>query len=51
MEIFINHSFVEKHHINICKLLKPVPIFNINSILNKDSQISKIVDIVLYYHY
>ena len=34
---------------NICKLSKPIPVFNIDSILNKNSQISKIVDIVLYY--
>ena len=51
MEIFINHSFVKKHYINIYKLFKPVPVFNINSILNKNSQISKIVDIFLYYYY
>ena len=34
---------------NICRLLKPVLVYNINSTSNKDEQIFKVVDIVLYY--
>ena len=33
----------------ICKFSKHIPIFNVDGILNKNSQISEIVDIVLYY--
>ena len=47
--IFINKSFVDKHHLNTWKLSKPIFIYNMNRISNKASQISKVVDIVLQY--
>jgi len=47
--IFFNYSFVEKHCQNTHKLLKPILIYNINSILNKNSWISRVVNIILQY--
>jgi len=49
IEIFISCSFVEKHHMNTHKLFKPIPVFNIDSTLNENSYISKVVNVVLCY--
>ena len=48
-EIFINQNFVDKYYLNIQKLIKSVPIYNINGISNKNSQILEVVDIIFYY--
>ena len=34
---------------NICKLSKPILVYNINSTPNKNRQLSKVVDVVLWY--
>ena len=47
--VFINKSFVEKHCLHIHKLSKAVLIYNIDRIFAKASQISKVVDVILYY--
>jgi len=47
--VFINKSFVEKHYLHIHKLSKAVLIYNIDRISAKASQISKVVDVILYY--
>ena len=47
--VFIKKSFVEKHCLHIHKLSKAVLIYNIDRISNKASQISKVVDVILYY--
>ena len=49
IEVFIDKSFIEKHHLNTYKLSKTVPVYNVNKISNKIGQISKVVDVVLYY--
>jgi len=50
IEIFINQSFVEKYDINNYRLSKSILVYNINGIPN-NSQISKVVDIVLQYQF
>ena len=47
IEIFIDWGFIEKYY--LCKLSKPMSIYNINRTPNKNEQISEVVDIVLYY--
>ena len=49
IEVFIDKSFIEKHHLNTYKLFKTVPVYNVNKISNEIGQISKVVDVVLYY--
>ena len=34
---FINKGFVEKYCLNICKLSKVIPVYNVNRISNKAS--------------
>ena len=36
---------------NICKLSKPIPVYNVNSTPNKNIQISEVVDVVLQYQF
>ena len=43
--IFINRSFIEKYCLNIHKLFKSIPVYNVNNISNETRQISKVVDI------
>jgi len=40
---------MEKQYINTYKLLKSILVYNANNTSSKDSQIFKVVDIVLYY--
>ena len=47
--VFINQNFIEKHYLNIYKLSKPIPIYNINGTSNKNRQILEVVNVVLYY--
>ena len=46
---FINRDFVCSKGINIWTLLCNIPVFNVNSSPNKARQISKVVDVLLYY--
>ena len=39
MRIFINQSFVEKYYMKTYKLLKLIPIYNVDGTSNEDSQI------------
>lgn len=47
--IFINKAFVNKHYLNTYKLFFPIPVYNIDRITNKIDEISKVVNIVLWY--
>jgi len=46
---FINRDFICSKGINIWTLLCNIPVFNVNSSPNKARQISKVVDVLLYY--
>jgi len=37
VKTFINQNFINKYHLNICKLLYSIFIYNVNSTLNKAS--------------
>ena len=47
---FINKDFVWAKGINIQSISHPIPVFNIDRSFNKAGQISKVVDIVLWYN-
>lgn len=47
--VFINKGFVEKHCLNTYKLLKTVPVYNVDEMPNKAGWISEVVNIVLHY--
>lgn len=49
IEAFINKNFVKKYYLNTYKLFKIMPVYNVNRIFNKAGQISKVVNVVLYY--
>jgi len=46
---FIDRDFICLKEINTQTLLRNIPVFNVNSSPNKAEQISKVVDILLYY--
>ena len=48
-EVFVNKSFIKKYYLNIYKLFKAISVYNIDGISKKASQISEVVDIILYY--
>lgn len=50
-KVFIKQGFMEKYHLNTCKLSKFVSIYNIDDIPNKAGQILKVVYIVYYYKF
>jgi Retroviral aspartyl protease len=47
---FIHSNFVEQHHLTTKLLSQPIPIFNVDSYPNKAGSISKVVEVVLWYH-
>ena len=47
--IFINKAFVNKNYLNTYKLFFPILVYNIDRITNKINEISKVVNIVLWY--
>ena len=47
--VFINQIFVKKHGLNICRLSKSIPIYNVNGTPNETGQITKVVDLVFQY--
>lgn len=49
--VFINRSFIEKHYLNIYKLFKSIPVYNVNGISNEARQISEIVNIRIDFAY
>jgi len=46
---FIDQNFVRMKGISTQSILCPIPVYNINSSPNEASQISEVVDVVLYY--
>jgi len=46
---FMNYDFVHFKKINTQTILYSILVFNVNSFSNKAGQISKVIDIVLYY--
>jgi len=45
----MNYDFVHFKKINTQTILYSILVFNVNSFSNKAGQISKVIDIVLYY--
>ena len=46
---FIDKDFVRTKGISTQNISRPIPVFNVDGSSNKAGQISKVVDIVLYY--
>jgi hypothetical protein len=44
-EIFLNRKYIEKNRLKCVRLQCPIPVFNINSTLNKDGSIEETVSV------
>ncbi|KNZ73238.1 hypothetical protein J132_00425 [Termitomyces sp. J132] len=49
MGLFLDSEFIKRHGLTMQPLPKPIPVYNIDRMPNKVSEISSVVDLVLHY--
>ncbi|KAG5715679.1 hypothetical protein E4T56_gene463 [Termitomyces sp. T112] len=49
MGLFLNTDYVQQHHLTTCPLSCPIPVYNVDGMLNEAGSICSVVDLVLHY--
>ncbi|KAG5729134.1 hypothetical protein E4T56_gene3215 [Termitomyces sp. T112] len=47
--LFLNTDYVQQHHLTTCSLSHPIPVYNVDGMLNEAGSICSMVDLVLCY--
>ena len=46
-DLFVNSNFVQRNNLMMKKLSQPIPVYNVDRMLNKAGSISEVWDVVL----